>query len=175
MPEQATYSDDEVKEIIENALARSGRGAAGTSREDLLSIGEQVGIPADVMALAADETLQARELRLAQASKQARRRRWLNAHALVFAVANLLMFGVNYATTPGEWWVLFPVFFWGLALGVHAFVTRWLTRNDDERRLLNERSRVPSRMRVPAVDQSVEEPEQVADEERRAFRAADRR
>ena len=54
MPETASYSDEEIKEIIENALARVGGGAAGTSRQDLLAIGEQVGIPADVMAVAAE-------------------------------------------------------------------------------------------------------------------------
>lgn len=126
MPDPAKYSDDEVKEIIENALLRANKGAAGTSRDDLLSIGEQVGIPADVMAVAADDVLRARAERQAQASKQAGQRRWLKVHAALFAVANLLMFGVNYATTPGEWWVAFPIFFWGLALAAHAVVARWL-------------------------------------------------
>lgn len=126
MPDQAKYSDEEVKEIIENALARAGKGAAGTSRDDLLSIGEQVGIPADVMAVAADDVLQARAQRQALESRQAGQRRWLKAHAALFAVANLLMFGVNYATTPGEWWVAFPIFFWGLALAAHTVVARWL-------------------------------------------------
>ena len=74
------------------------------------------------------------------------------------------MFGVNYATTPGEWWVLFPVFFWGMALFAHAFVNHWLTRNSDERPLLVERSRVPSRLRVPAVEQRAEE-QAVGDDE----------
>jgi 2TM domain len=41
----------------------------------------------------------------------------------VFALVNGLLFTVNYLTTPGEWWVLFSVFFWGLALAVHAGVT----------------------------------------------------
>jgi hypothetical protein len=162
MPGTASYSDDEVKEIIEQALKRSGGEAVGTTRQDLLAIGEQVGIPADVMAAAAEEVLKARSERQAQESKRASRRRWLKAHALLFAAANLLMFGVNYATTPGEWWVAFPIFFWGLALAAHAGIERWLTSTAHERSLsMNERPRVTSRLRVPASQQSAEPQETI--------------
>ena len=151
MPDATNYSDDEVKEIIENALARVGGGGAGTSRQDLLAIGEQVGIPADVMAVAAEDVLRARSERQAQESKRVGRRRWLKAHALLFAAANLLMFGVNYATTPGEWWVAFPIFFWGLALAAHAGVARWLTAAAQQKRLsMHERPPSVPRLRVPA-------------------------
>jgi len=151
MPDARSYSDEEVKEVIENALARVGGRETGTSRQDLLAIGEQVGIPADVMAVAADEVLQARSEREEQESKRAGRRRCLTAHAVLFAVANLLMFGVNYATTPGEWWVAFPIFFWGLALAAHAGVTRWLTALAQRRVPMLDRSHSAPRLRVPAA------------------------
>lgn len=157
MPRPTNYSDEEVKEIIEHALARVGGDPAGTSRQDLLAIGEQVGIPTDVMAAAADDVLRARSERQVQESKRARRRRWLMAHALLFAVANLLMFGVNYATTPGEWWVAFPIFFWGLALAAHAGVARWLSAGAQKRSLAKApQSRSTSRLRVPAAEHPLE-------------------
>jgi hypothetical protein len=156
MPRAANYSDEEVKEILEHALARVGGDPAGTSRQDLLAIGEQVGIPADVMAAAAEEVLRARSERQAHESKRARRRRWLMAHALLFAVANLLMFGVNYATTPGEWWVAFPIFFWGLALAAHAGVARWLSAAVHKRSLAMASQPRSARLRVPSAEHPVE-------------------
>jgi hypothetical protein len=165
MPDAPSYSDEEVKEIIDNALARVGGGAAGTSRQDLLAIGEQVGIPADVMAVAAEEVLRARSERQKQQSSRAGRRRWLKAHAMLFAAANLLMFAVNYATTPGEWWVAFPIFFWGLALAAHAGITRWLTAPAREGRLpMNERPPPAPRLRVPASAHPAEQQETIESE-----------
>jgi hypothetical protein len=162
MPDTANYSDEEVKEIIENALARVGGGAAGTSRQDLLAIGEGVGIPADVMAKAADEVLRARSERQEQQARRAGRRRWLKAHAVLFAAANLLMFGVNYATTPGEWWVAFPIFFWGLALAAHAGVARWLTAAAQKGRVpMNDRPHSAPRLRVPASTHLTEQQEMI--------------
>ena len=166
MPENANYSDEEVKEIIEHALTRVGGGAAGTSRQDLLAIGEQVGIPADVMAVAAEEVLRGRAERQVQESRRAGRRRWLKAHALLFAAANLLMFGVNYATTPGEWWVAFPIVFWGLALAVHAGIARFLTAAAQKRtRSMSERPIAAPRLRVPASEQPAERREVIEAEE----------
>lgn len=120
MSDARKYSDDEVRAIIDRALKG---GASGVGHADLLSIGEQVGIPAEAMARAAAEERQARLEGEALTSIGARRRRWLGLHAAAFALLNGLLFGVNALTTPGEWWVLFPVIFWGLALALHGAVT----------------------------------------------------
>lgn len=123
MADARKYSDQEVRAIIDRALERDADAGADISHADLLAIGEQIGVAPEAMARAAEE---ARAARAAAASGQAiasRRRRWLAAHALVFAVLNGLLYAVNAATTPGEWWVLFPVFFWGLALLLHAGLT----------------------------------------------------
>jgi hypothetical protein len=166
MPENVNYSDEEVKEIIEHALTRAGGGAPGTTRQDLLAIGEQVGIPAHVMAAAAEEVLRARAERQVQESKRAGRQRWLKAHAALFAVANLLMFAVNYATTPGEWWVAFPIFFWGLALAAHAGIARFLTAAAQKRaRSMNERPNASPRLRVSASEQAAEQRDVIEAEE----------
>jgi 2TM domain len=119
MSDARKYSDTEVRAIIERAL--SGEvGSDGLSHQDLLAVGEQVGVSAEAMARAATEVREAQLDGAATKAVRSRRRRWLAGHAGLFALVNGLLFAVNFLTTPGEWWALFPVFFWGLALALHA-------------------------------------------------------
>lgn len=122
MAAERKYSDGEMREILERALQNhgAGRDASDLSHAELLAIGEQVGVPPEAMARAAAEVTQAKLDAEATRSLKSRRQKWLAAHAAVFAVINGLLFTVNFLTTPGEWWVLFSVFFWGLALAAHA-------------------------------------------------------
>ncbi len=122
MSDGRTYSDHEVREIIDRALA-SASGEGGLSHPDLLAVGEQVGISAEAMTRAALEVREAKLDGAATGAVTSRRRRWLAAHAGLFALINGLLFTVNFLTTPGEWWALFPIFFWGLALALHAAAT----------------------------------------------------
>jgi hypothetical protein len=120
MTEGRKYSDAEVRAILDRALKPGDGGEPGLSHADLLAIGEQVGVSPEAMTRAAAEARSAQLDQAATRAITARRRRWLAAHAAVFATINGLLFAVNAATTPGEWWVLFPVVFWGLALALHA-------------------------------------------------------
>ena len=120
MADARKYSDEEVRAILDRALESGGGDAGGLSHAELLAIGEQVGVSPEAMSRAAEEMLEAKRDAAAERASASRRRRWLAAHALVFAAINGLLFAVNALTTPGEWWVLFPVVFWGLALALHA-------------------------------------------------------
>lgn len=166
MTDGRRYSEEEVRAIIDRALARETAGAGGLSHADLLSVGEQVGVSPSAMAKAAEEV---RENRLEQAAAAAilgRRRRRLAVHAAVFAVINVLLFIVNAATTPGEWWVLFSVFFWGLTLLLHVALTFAL--GPSEAALARERRRqaasaggVSQKLRVAPQGEAVAELEPV--------------
>jgi len=162
MADARQYSDEEVRAILDRALEAGGTsGVPGISHAELLAIGEQVGLSPEAMTRAADR---AREDLLDQAARKAirsRRRRWLAAHAAMFALINGLLFAVNAATTPGEWWVLFPVFFWGLALALHAGLAlgvapspRALSR---ERRRREQPKATRSRLRVEQGSVEAEE------------------
>ena len=122
MPEARKYSDDDVREILERALQKGDGSATALTHGELLAIGEQVGVAPEAMARAAAEVARAKLDATASGSIKSRRRRWLALHAAIFAVVNGLLFTVNALTTPGEWWFLFSVFFWGLALAAHAGV-----------------------------------------------------
>ncbi len=155
MSGERKYSDAEVKAILERALqgGAGDTGATGVGHADLVAIGEQVGIaPAD-MTRAAHAVLEGRLDDDARRAIKSRRRRWLGGHAALFALLNGLLFTVNVLTTPGEWWVLFSVFFWGLALALHAGLALGLGASPsaverERRRLAGSASTKGARLRV---------------------------
>ena len=120
MAEARRYTDEEVKAIIERALDTQPAGEVAASHADLVSIGEQVGLSPAAIERAAEEVREGRLERDARSAITQRRRRWLLVHAAAYAVLNGLFFAVNALTTPGEWWSLFPIVIWGLALSLHA-------------------------------------------------------
>lgn len=122
MADAPQYSDGDVREILERALKSGGGDPSALTHSDLLAIGEQVGVTPEAMARAAEEVTRAKLDGAASRSIKSRRRKWLALHAAIFAVVNGLLFTVNFLTTPGEWWFLFSVFFWGLALSAHSGV-----------------------------------------------------
>ncbi len=149
MTDARKYSDEEVRAILDRALKGDGGDVGSLSHAELLSIGEQVGVPPEAMSRAAEEMLQARLDVAAERAIASRRKRWLVAHAVVFAVINGLLFAVNASTTPGEWWVLFPVVFWGLALALHAGLA--LGVKPSARAVERERRRLEQSRRTPAA------------------------
>jgi hypothetical protein len=120
MPDPRRYRDEDIQAIIQRALDRQDIPKGELTHADLLAIGEQLGLSADAIDEAAQHVVEARRADEATKRIKSSRRRWLAAHAAVFTVVNALLFTVNALTTPGEWWFLFSVFFWGLALGAHA-------------------------------------------------------
>ncbi len=70
-------------------------------------------------------------------------------HAVVYAVVNLFLLGINIITSPGTLWFIWPLMGWGLAVALHgarvflisdrntiidAMTERELRRSDADRR-----------------------------------------
>lgn len=139
-----SYDDDEVRAIIERALAVQPRG--GVSHEDLLAIGEGVGLSREAIERASVEVQERKLEAVANAAIRSRRRRGVALHAFVFFAVNAVLFAINALTTPGEWWALFPIVAWGLGLLLHAGFALLLPIS--ERRRARERSRALAAVRV---------------------------
>ena len=118
MSKDHNYSDDEVRAIIERALKE--QPADAVSHDELLSIGAGVGLSPAALESAAREVTEARLTKTATERIVSRRRRGLAAHAFVYFVINATLFAINFLTTRGQWWVLFPVLAWGIGLILHA-------------------------------------------------------
>ena len=151
MPDPRRYSDEDIQAIIQRALEQQGASKGDLTHSDLLGIGEQVGVSADALERAAHDVLEARRTTEATQRVTSARKRWLTAHAVVFALINALLYTVNALTTPGEWWFLFSAVVWGLALSAHAAFA--LGAGVSAKRLQQERARVESEARVRARPQ----------------------
>jgi len=119
MADARKYSDAEVRAILDRALSANGK-TDGLSHEELLSVGEQVGISRSALSRAAHDLHEEQAEVSARRAVSARRRRWLGYHAALFALVNALAFLINFFTTPGEWWSLFSIVPWLFALIFHA-------------------------------------------------------
>jgi len=131
------YSDADVRAIIAHAL--DNEAPRDASHEELVSIASEVGVSRESIEQAARDLDASRALDSAKLAVSGRRRRYLVAHAVSFLIVNLFLFVVNYATTPGEWWVAFPVAIWGLVLVFHALMA--LSRPVSSAAILDEQRR----------------------------------
>lgn len=148
------YSDDEVRAIIDLALDDE-TSTRDVSHEQLLAIASEVGLSSESIERAARDLQERRASEAARRTIVTRRRRLLAFHAAAFSLLNLALFAVNVSTTPGEWWFLFPVVFWGLALLVHAGMA--LLRGVSEPALARERKRRRA-AQLPTHDKPAREP-----------------
>lgn len=159
MSDARRYSDDDVRAIIERALVNAPT-PGDLTHDDLLAVGQQVGLSAEAMTRAAEDVRVSRLETAATRALSSRRRWWLGGHAGLFALINGSLFAVNYLTTPGQWWALFPIFFWGLALALHTAIA-WLTPLSGsavsrERRRIEAKAAADSRFRVADATSAVE-------------------
>jgi hypothetical protein len=118
MPSQGKYTDEQVRAILDRALR--AEPDHGMSHDELVAIASQVGVSPESIETAARELHLEAEREQSRRQVLRRRRGQLASHAFTFAAVNAFLFAVNYLTTPGQWWVLFPVFIWGLVLIFHA-------------------------------------------------------
>lgn len=118
MSKDRSYEDDEVRAIIERALKTQPQ--SGVSHDDLLAIGAGVGLTPAALESAAREVADARLTKTATDRVQSAKRRHVIAHAFVYFTVNAFLFAINFMTTPGQWWALFPIVAWGIGMVLHA-------------------------------------------------------
>jgi hypothetical protein len=119
MAEGRRYSDDEVRAILERAL-RQESASQGVAHDDLVAAASEIGVSRDDLERAAREITDTRGERDAKARILARRRAGFSAHLYAFLGVNAFLFALNWLTSPGVWWFLFPLLGWGLGLFFHA-------------------------------------------------------
>ena len=67
----------------------------------------------------------------ARAVKRLEDKRGLSAHALAYALVNLLLVAIWFVTGAGFFWPVFPVFGWGIGLAFHAWDVLWPAPGED--------------------------------------------
>jgi hypothetical protein len=137
------YTDQQARAIFERALRVEADGRMG--HEELVAAAAEVGLSREAVERAVDELERAQAEREAKAAILGRRRRRLFNHLVPFVAINAFLFLVNWLTTPGTWWCLFPLFGWGLLLFFHAWLA--LSRRVSSRALRRELARAERRQR----------------------------
>jgi 2TM domain len=136
MPER-TYTDAQVREILRRAVER-GTDTGGLGREDLISAARDAGIAPEAVDAAIVELETESELSEELAQLQRERRQSLASNFSTWAIVNLGLFGIDWAS-GGGWWFYWPLGTWGIALllGVKGqlFAHRDRDRKAAERRI----------------------------------------
>jgi hypothetical protein len=163
-----SYTDEEARAIFDLALATQAESSIG--HEELVAAAAEVGVSREAVERAIVEMQVAHVEQEAKRAILRRRRRRLKNHAIPFIAINAFFFLVNWFTTPGAWWFLFPLCAWGLVLFFHAWLAlssetspralrRELKRSDREQRqslgrLLEEQGRANGRVRRESVQKN---------------------
>lgn len=116
MPAERRFSEAEAEAILRRALA--AQRADGMSREELVAAAQGVGLDAasvDAAIAAHDRGASDAELR---ASWRRARTRAFALHAALFAVVNTLLFAVDVATPPDDYWFYWPLLAWSVGLAM---------------------------------------------------------
>jgi hypothetical protein len=110
------YSDEEANDILRRAIEKMPDKPA-MSLEDLEKIGAEIGISPEALRQAeAEHRAESKQGALYQRFLEHERGAF-KAELLGYIGTTLFLFGINYVTTHGFWWFIFPA----LGMGLSAF------------------------------------------------------
>ncbi len=112
------YSNEEVQEILREATMM--QKDPEISPEQLLEIAREVGISAQTLQKAEQAWLE----RQKASQKQAKRRSaFIRFHLIPYLVVSVFLVLLNLATTPRDFWSIYPILGWGLGVTIDGAST----------------------------------------------------
>lgn len=150
-PKSRSYDESEVRAILDRALRgpKDSASSGALSHEQLLEIGTEIGLSPQQIERAAEEEAQSKSIAALEQRIVSRRRRWFGHHLSLFLAINGMSFLINFLTTPGQWWFLFPFVTMLLPLALHARFG--LSKHVSPRALQREAERVSERLPQEAL------------------------
>lgn len=122
-----TYSSDDVQKILQLAMAR--KQEESFSKKQLSEMATELGISSELLTTAEQEWLTQAKLRKEQQTRREIMRRGFKAHLTSFMAVNTFLVVLNLATTPGDFWAIYPFSGWGLGLFMHHLKVSRLEEN----------------------------------------------
>ncbi len=112
-----TYSSDDVQKILQLAMAHKQEETF--SSKQLSEMAVELGISPELLKTAEQEwSIQAKSCKQQQARREIMRRGF-KAHLISFLAVNAFLVVLNLATTPRDFWAIYPISGWGLGLFMH--------------------------------------------------------
>lgn len=115
-PQRQTYSTAEVNRVIQRALHLRRR--IGINRQELIEIGEDLGLDSRLIEAAIAEETSARSKVKSAIEWRQNRKFGFHWHLWGYLVTNGVLLLIN-ILTPGPWWFQWSVLGWGIGLTVH--------------------------------------------------------
>jgi hypothetical protein len=112
-----SYSDDEVKAILDRALRRQGSGGEITHNE-LLETAHELGIDPAALQAAIMEQESVGEIENARLEWRARQKKEFFEHLRSYLIVNFILLAIN-LVTGGDWFI-WPLLGWGIGVAFHA-------------------------------------------------------
>ena len=142
MPEERSYTREEVNAILARAVERQHRDL--TTHKELVEAAREIGLGPEAIDAAA------REVEASRGDEEERRRvreklrRRLFNHAFSYVLVMAFLLAVNLLTSTAYMWVVWPALGWGLGLMFHLRAALF----PDDRRLARAARRERKRTRV---------------------------
>jgi 2TM domain-containing protein len=113
------YTSEDVQEIIRRAL-RGGGDSDDVSYEELVDIAGQSGVSRERLLGVLEERERTLDLDEARELWKRRRKQKFFHHLRAYCIVNGFLFLMNLVTSPGHFWVVWPVLGWGIGLAFDA-------------------------------------------------------
>lgn len=123
------YSEEAAREILRQAMEEETKGK-DFSREQLEAMAHELGISPDSLVRAEQRWLDDAPQRAMKESQAAfeRHRQWTYRTSLtMFVIATIFLFLLNLVTSPGTWWVIYPL----LGGSVGMIIYTWMVRQKE--------------------------------------------
>lgn len=125
-----TYSSDDVQKILQLAMAR--KQEEFFSKEQMSEMASELGISGELLKSAEQEWLTQAQVRKEQQTRREIKRRGFRAHLISYLAVNTFLIVLNLATTPGDFWAIYPLAGWGLGLFMHHSIVYRIEENPQD-------------------------------------------
>jgi hypothetical protein len=112
------YSQEEAEAILTKAARRQPSGTV--SHEQLLAMAEELGITPQEVEAVIGEVREAHDDAKLRLEFIGMRRATFWPHLIPYLLLNLMLIFINWRTSSGFPWALFPLLGWGIGLACHA-------------------------------------------------------
>jgi hypothetical protein len=121
--EPETYSDQEVQEILQRALARRTQSGDRLSRDQVRAIAVELGVSEAEYAQAEREWQAQRQTQHLATRFATHKRHRFQDGLIRFAIVNAFLIALNLWIQHRLSWAMYPFLFWGLGIALDAWVT----------------------------------------------------
>lgn len=119
-------SNEDIDEILMLALRRQD-GSDGDLRTRLAAAAQELGISDQDLCDAETEYLTSKAETREFLEFKNRQRRELKEHVFAYVTVNAMLVAINWFTSGGVTWAVWPILGWGVGLAFHA----WAALNSD--------------------------------------------